>query len=182
MKKLLPFVLLILLLSACNESVSITNEEIPDSSSLTETNFEPMPNSIPDDFGFSLQFGITKKNEINTFNGTFTKDLITAGTVTTDLTLTEEEMVSIYEMMKDVKFAGTKHLIPTVIDCAIEPYGEDEWEVLVNGEIIRHSVSEAYCKPTDDAKQLIELRDYIFDLIQSKNSYKELPDAEGGYE
>ncbi|WHT48562.1 hypothetical protein QNH10_01620 [Sporosarcina thermotolerans] len=106
MKKLLPFVLLILLLSACNESVSITNEEIPDSSSLTETNFEPMPNSIPDDFGFSLQFGITKKNEINTFNGTFTKDLITAGTVTTDLTLTEEEMVSIYEMMKDVKFAG----------------------------------------------------------------------------
>lgn len=141
-----------------------------------------MLENAPEDFNFSIQFGIGKKNEINTFDGTFTKDLISAGTVTTDIPFSEEEMDLIYEKMKGINILESKQLIPETIDCAVEPAGEDEWKVLINGETIRHSVSEAYCEPTDDAKQLLELRDTILDLIKEKDSYKELPDAEGGYE
>lgn len=182
MRRLLPFILLLFLLTACNQPATNINEVASGSSDLIETDSITMPESAPVDFNFSIQFGIGKNNEINTFEGTFTKDLITAGTVTIDMIFTEEEMDLIYSKMKEITIADAKQLIPETIDCTVEPAGEDEWEVLINGETIRHSVSEAYCEPTDDAKQLLELRDTIFGLIKDKDSYKELPDAEGGYE
>ena len=50
-----------------------------------------MPKDMPNDFDFSIQFGVQKKNEINTFEGTVTKDLIADGTVTTEVILTEKK-------------------------------------------------------------------------------------------
>ncbi|MCM3709551.1 hypothetical protein [Sporosarcina luteola] len=141
-----------------------------------------MPQDIPEDFGFAIQYGAGKKHEINTFTSTFTKDLITAGTVTTDMTFTEEEMEFIYAKMKEINIADTKQLIPEPIGCTMEPYGEDEWVILINKETIRQTVSETYCEPTQEAQQLIDLRETIFDLIKKKDSYKELPEAVGGYE
>lgn len=182
MKRLSPLLLLILLLGACNQPTINPNEIDTSPSDLIEKVSITMPESAPDDFNFSIQFGIGKKSEINTFDGTFTKDLITAGTVTIEMTFTEEEMGLLYAKMKELNIAEAKQFIPETIDCTVEPAGEDEWEVLINGETIRHSISGAYCKPTHDAQQLIVLRDTIFDLSKEKDSYKKLPDAEGGYE
>ncbi|WP_060204733.1 hypothetical protein [Sporosarcina koreensis] len=182
MRRLFSFLLLIFLLGACNRPTANINEVESGASGLKETDSITMPESKPDDFNFSTQFGYWSSNEINTFEGTFTKDLIEAGTVTTDVTFTEEEMNFIYGKMKEINIADAKQLIPEIIDCSVEPYEEDKWEVLINGETISHTVPGAYCNPTNDAKQLIELRDTILDLIKEKDSYKELPDAEGGYE
>lgn len=55
---------------------------------------------MPDDFNFSIHFGVQKRNEINTFDGTVTKDLIADGTATTELTLTKDEMKDIYKKCK----------------------------------------------------------------------------------
>jgi len=180
LRRRFSFLLLIFLLGACNHPVSKSKETESGSSSQSESNI--MPENTPEDFNFSINFGIGMKNEINTFEGTFTKDLITVGTVTTDITFTEEEMDLIYAEMREINIADAKQFIPETIDCEMEPYGEDEWNILIDGETIRHSVSETYCNPTNDAKQLIELRETIFDIIQEKDNYKELPDAEGGYE
>ena len=174
MKRLLPFLLLIFLVGACSQPV-VEPVEI-------DSVHHPLPEEMPEDFGFAVQFGIWSRNEINTFEGSFTKDLISAGTITTDLTFTEQEMDFIYGQMKEITIADTKQLIPEPIGCAMEPYGEDEWVILINGETIKHSVSETYCEPTHDAQQLIDLRETIFDLIKKKDVYKELPEAVGGYE
>ena len=182
MRRLLSFIFLIFLLGACNQPAINTNEVDSGSSGLTETDPATMPESPPKDFNFFIQFGIGKRNEINTFDGVVTKDLIEAGTATANLTFTEEEMDLIYAKMKEINIAETKQFIPETIDCAQEPYEEDEWNILINGETIRHSVSGAYCEPTSDAMQLIELRDFIFDMIKGKDNYKKLPDSEGGYE
>ena len=151
----------------------------------TNSTTQNMPENMPSDFDFSIQFGVQKKNEINTFNGTVTKDLIADGTATTKLSLTEEEMKDIYEKMKEMNISETKKFTPKSLSgtiCMKEPYEEDEWKIMINGETITHLISGKYCEPTNDAKQLIDLRMYIFNIIKSKDEYKLLPESKGGYQ
>lgn len=126
-----------------------------------------------------------KKRKINTFEGTLTKDLIVDGTVTTDLNLTEVEMENIYEKMQEINVSETKEFIPEPINdevCTQEPYEKDEWKIIINGDTITHLNSGEYCEPTNDGKQLFELRNYVFDIVKSKEEYKSLPEPRGGYE
>lgn len=144
-----------------------------------------MPKVMPSDFDFSIQFGVQKKNEINTFEGTVTKDLIVDGTATTELILTEEEMKDIYEKMLEINIMEPKEFIPEPINgtvCMQEPYGEDKWKIIINGETLTHLISGKYCEPTKDGKQLIELKNYVFNIINSKDEYKSLPESNGGYQ
>lgn len=140
-----------------------------------------MSANMPGDFDFKVVFGIQKNNEINTYEETVTKDLIAAGTATIDFTFSSEEMTDIYEKMKKVKITETKQFIPSS-NCSMEPYSEDEWQITINGQTFSHTISEQYCALTADAKEMIELREYIFALVNSKEEFKLLPEAEGGYE
>ncbi len=140
-----------------------------------------MPVEMPSDFDFIVEFGVLKKNVITTYEDTVTKDLISDGTATTNLIFTTEEMESIYREMKDMNITETKNLVPKT-NCAKEPFSEDNWEITINGEVITHAVSGKYCETTNDAKQLIELRNYVFSLVKNKEEYKKLPEAKGGYE
>ncbi|MGE7667185.1 hypothetical protein ACQKMN_15895 [Ureibacillus composti] len=183
MKRFLLFTLIIFNLGACNQSD--INSKQSGSNVLNSTTQNDMPKNMPDDFDFSIQFGVQKKNEINTFESTVTKDLITEGTATTEITLTEEEMNDIYEKMKEINIVETKKFTPEPVNgtiCAQEPYGEDEWNIIMNGKAIKHFISEEYCAPTNDAKQLIELRNYVFNIVKSKDEYKALPEPKGAYQ
>jgi len=139
---------------------------------------------MPDDFNFSIQFGFGKNNEINTFEGTLTKDLIADGKAETDFTFTSKEMREIYEMMREVNVLESKRLKPNSIvnGCYQEPHEEDRWTIDINGKTIRLDVSGAYCEPTDDAKELFDLRNEIFMIVKGKEEYKALPDPVGGYD
>lgn len=143
-----------------------------------------MPENMPDDFNFSIQFGIGKKNEVNTFNHTVTKDLINNGTVKIDIHLTKEEMNTIYEKMKQINIVEDKLLKSAPINgivCGKTPFVEDEWTVTINGETITQYFSDKHCELTDDANQLLELRQFILDIVKSKKEYIDLPEPEGGY-
>lgn len=188
MKKL-SIILFLLFLSigllGCQHSGK--KEEVNNATSKNATNSpaQNIPKDTPSDFDFSIKFGVQKNNEINTFEGTVTKDLIADGTATTELILTEEEMKDVYVKMQEINIAETKEFSPEPIDgtiCVQEPYGEDEWEIIINGETITHLIPGKYCEPTNDAKQLIELRNYVFHIIKSKDEYKSLPESTGGYE
>ena len=109
-----------------------------------QINKEGMPEEMPSDFNFSIQFGIQKKNEINTFEGKLTKDLIADGVATGDLILTEDEMEEIYERMREIKIAEPKDFTPEPVNgevCTQEPHEEDEWIIVVNRETLTHSIS-----------------------------------------
>ncbi|MFD2045446.1 hypothetical protein ACFSTA_17315 [Ornithinibacillus salinisoli] len=148
---------------------------------IEDDDIQVMPNEMPKDFNFSLQFGFYKRNEINTFEGTVTKDLIEDGTTTIKLSLTTEEMKDIYTKMKEINITGSKELIPDT-NCMQQPHEEDEWEIRINHETINHYISGSYCKTTNDAKEFYKLRNYIHRVVRSKEEYKNLPKAQGGYE
>jgi hypothetical protein len=140
-----------------------------------------LPDEMPNDFDFLVQFGVGSKNEINTFDNTVTKDLVVDGTITEKIPLTKEEIKRIYQKMKQVNVLEPKKLEPKKKSCMQTPYEEDKWKIKLNGETITFYLTEEYCNPTKDAKQLFELRNYIFDIVLNKDEYKELPEPNGGY-
>jgi len=171
-----------IILGACTET---TSENEPSSSSKTHPSNQTMPDEMPDDFGFSVSFGYGKKNEINTFKGTVTKDLIDDGIATIDLVLSDAELLEVYEKMKEIEVMQPKKFNPkpmTGESCEQEPYEEDEWEIMIDGETIEHYISGKYCEPTEDAKQFHALRNFVYNKIKNKDDYRELPEASGGYD
>ncbi|GAB2671768.1 hypothetical protein ACFQWB_13315 [Paenibacillus thermoaerophilus] len=141
-----------------------------------------LPEKMPPDFAFSLEFGINGRNAVNTFDHTVTKDLIAGGVVTANIALTTEELEQIYERMRKINIADSKKLIPDRKTCLQTPHGTDKWNIRINGNTITHQWSGEYCNPTPDALQLGELRDFVFELVKAKDEYKRLPEATGGYD
>ncbi|WP_435171403.1 hypothetical protein [Paenibacillus glycanilyticus] len=148
-----------------------------------ETKKLQMPEDMPEDFRFSVSFGYGEdhKNEINTYNHTVTKDLVTKGTATTALSFSNDELQSIYGKMKEIAVLDEKQF-PRKGNCSQTPSSTDSWKITVNGETKTLSWTNEYCDMTKDAKDLLELRSYIQKIVEGKDAYKALPAAEGGYD
>ena len=54
------------------------------------------------DFEFELSFGCYGKNNINTFEDTITKDLVSAGRITTDYIMPEDVRRRVFIMLRDM--------------------------------------------------------------------------------
>jgi hypothetical protein len=61
-----------------------------------------------------FKYGYDYRNELNTFNGTYTKDLIIDGTATTRLILSQEELSYVQSKLSDIDFTTSKYLPSTV--------------------------------------------------------------------
>lgn len=173
--------LLVLLLAGCAGGDSGDANAVSPEATPPET-VVLMPEIMPEDFAFSVRFGITGKNEINTFDDTVTKDLVIHGTATANLVLTEREMADIYARLRQINVTGEMKLETGRKGCTQTPYDEEHWRIRLNGEERTLEWSEENCEVTEDAKKLKEIRSYIFELVQHKDEYRELPEAEGGYD
>ncbi|SFS77395.1 hypothetical protein SAMN05428962_2782 [Paenibacillus sp. BC26] len=188
-KRLISMLIVLqLITTACDSKTnSALNSNIKHKNNDVGVQQNKMPNEMPDDFNFLVRFGLgeSRKNEINTYNNTVTKDLIIHGTATAKVAFTMEEKRNIYEKMREINIMGTKELIPSLPtdqSCDKTPYNEDSWQISVNGETKTLVWSDKNCEVTIDAKQLLELRTIIRKLVIVKEAYKELPEAEGGYD
>lgn len=177
-RTLILLLLLVILLAGCDGEGTKESSPAP----VTAAPAVVMPEQKPEDFAFSVRYGITAKNEINTFNGTVTKDLIAKGTATANLKLTDAEMTDIYKRIRDLNVLGDLKLEVEDKGCAQIPYEEEHWLIQINGEHRALDWSEENCQITSDARKLKELRDSIHKLVSSRSEYQALPEAEGGYD
>lgn len=143
-----------------------------------------LPEEMPADFAFHVRYGIgdPPKNEINTYNGTVTKDLIADGSVTADISFTQEELLAIYKQMQDLDIMGSKKLGPASKSGTKIPFQQDIWKVTIDGTTKSFEWSDQYVTLTADARQLWELRNWINEIVEGKEAYQALPDVAGGYE
>lgn len=151
------------------------------SCSNTSIHKDQMPKEMPNDFSFSVRFGIGSKNLIDSSNGVVVKDLIAAGIAETKMTFTQDEMRSIYEQMVKINVLGPKDLISET-GCSLQPHGEDIWRIRIGSEEKTIQWSEEYCELTGDVKQLKDLRNFVLDIVKNKDEYKLLPEPEGAYQ
>ena len=161
MRKMICLLWVMLVLSGCS---AMSNE---------------LPEEKPDDFNFSLKFGITAANELNTYENTFTKDLIEAGTVMTEMVLTDEEMEIIYEKFRYADVVG----LPEVEggDIWQDPY--DQFQLVMTVADKEYRLHWDHASPSKEKYRWEEVMIFLKEDIRfSKEEYKSLPEAVGGYD
>ncbi|WP_053070498.1 hypothetical protein [Alkalihalobacillus pseudalcaliphilus] len=151
--------------------------------SQDEQSEQGMPAEKPDDFDFSLKYGMgLNMNELNTYENTYTKDLIEDGTATTELFLTEEEIAYIYEQFRQLGVKDLPHDRATgkYITC-MEPHSTYVLKMTVAEEEFRLKWDTACETPAKIAWEKF-VNNLESTIIFVKEEYQQLPEAKGGYE
>ena len=138
------------------------------------------------DFNFILKYGITARNEINTFDGKFTKDMIADPPITIDLVLSGTEMDNIYQKMLDIDFFNYPEEFKVIVPegeliSTVTPYSGYYFTVEYSSKVKELKWEDEITNPDIKADKLRELIKLIRDIIESKPEYKALPEPSGGY-
>jgi hypothetical protein len=137
-------------------------------------------------FNFIFKYGVTARNVLNTFQGTFTKDMVLDPAITTELTLTEMEMDSIYQKMEEIEFFSYHDEFEVEVPESevigmITPYSTYYFEVEYASGTKEVKWEDKITNTDEKADKLRELIDLIINIIELKPEYQNLPTPSGGY-
>ena len=150
-------------------------------SSCQDSPVEPDPQFVQ----IYLKYGF--RNELNTFENTYQKDLVLDGTIKVNFWLTEDEQNKILEQANSVNYFAMrdtfKYLSPDSLIVIISP-DPGEQILRINYQSKDKTTVWSYPTPENDEEfnDLLELRQFIITIIESKPAYKLLPPASGGYD
>jgi hypothetical protein len=137
------------------------------------------------DFNVKLRYGIGARNELNTFQNTYTKDLILDGTIIAPFLLSDEELHQIRNKMDEIGFISYPDTFVAVttdtISQWIEPHATYDFKVKLNSSVKYLYWNDAIINQNAQAIKLRELTRLIRTIIESKPEYSRLPPARGGY-
>jgi hypothetical protein len=141
----------------------------------------------PTQFKMIFEYGVEAKNKLDTFSGTFTKDMISCSPITVNLTLTPEELNKIYQKMIETnffdypdKFVDYNHYKPVV--STVTPFYSYYFKVEYDGGKIKElSWNDDTESVDENGAKLRELIQLITGVISIKDAYKQLPEPCGGY-
>ena len=138
------------------------------------------------DFNLIFKYGVGAKNELNTFEGTHTRDMIMDPSITVDLSLSKEELDSIYQKMEAIDFFEypDRFSVPIPPDgrvIMVTPYYSYYFKVKYDSKIKELWWEDEIKNENMEADKLRELIKLIRDIIESKEEYKQLPPPRGGY-
>jgi hypothetical protein len=140
-----------------------------------------LPKSKPKDFNFVLNYGVNAINELNTVKGTYTKDLVGDGTITTGLKLSEKEMKNIYKEMRDIDILNYPAMFAPESKSYQTPFPTYLIKIYYNGSEKRIYWVDDKDSKTKEAVRLRELFQKIHEIVIDKDEYKKLPPIKGGY-
>ena len=137
-------------------------------------------------FNLIFKYGVMARNEVDTFQGTYTKDMIIDPSITVKLSLSEEEMDRIYQKMVEIDFFDypDRFSVPIPSDGPIgivTPYSSYYFKVEYNSQVKELWWDDEITNPDEKADRLRELIELIRDIVESKEEYKKLPEPRSGY-
>jgi len=138
------------------------------------------------DFNLIFKYGVTAKNELNTFKGTYTRDMVLDPPVTVRLSLTQDELDSIYRKIVEIDFFDYPdrfEVIPEYGELVkiITPYTKYYFKVEYKSVVKELWWDDEIKNENEKADKLRDLIKLIRDIIESKEEYKELPEPTSGY-
>lgn len=143
--------------------------------------------STASNFNLLFKYGVALNNKLDTFNNTYTKDMIMAPSITADLALTNQEKQKIYDKMIEIdffnypdKFAIT--VPPGQIVGMVTPSSSYYFHVEYDSKKKDLSWDDNITNNDTKADKLRELIRLIQDIVEAKDEYKRLPPPSGGYE
>ncbi len=141
------------------------------------------------DFNLVFRYGhykVEAKNELNTFRGSYTKDMVRGSPITVKLCLTREDLDRIYLKMMEIDFFS----YPDVFH--VPPSGEvigefSHWNTynlkVQNGTKVKTVRWDNHylISGNEEYDNLIELANLIWKIIESKPEYLRMPEPRAGY-
>jgi len=178
----IAFVLGVIIIFYASQLPSYTQNQIPNN----------ITNQIPcntTNFNVIFRYGIAGakyRNELNTFNCTFIKDMVNKPPIKTRLYLNDEELEAIYEKMIEIDFFSYPQIFNYMPSGNIigesTPYSIFYLEVR-NGTV-KHSVvwNDRYVSDGNERyDNLLELAHLIKTIIIAKPEYQKLPEPSAAY-
>ncbi len=146
----------------------------------------PPTTSDRSNFNLIFRYGVGANNELNTFRGTYTKDMIIDPSITVDLFLSTAELDRIYQKMIGINFFDYPENFSVFIPpgegiTRVTPYSTYYFKVEYNSKIKELSWEDNITNEDKKAEKLRELTELIRDIIESKGEYKRLPSPRGAY-
>jgi hypothetical protein len=137
-------------------------------------------------FNLIFKYGVTAKNELNTFERTYTKDMVMDPSITVELSLTEAELDRIYQKMVEIDFFDYPDEFSVPVEegelvTIVTPYSSYYFKVEYDSAVKELRWEDEIVNPDEKAERLRELIQLIRDIIESKEEYKELPAPTSGY-
>jgi hypothetical protein len=139
--------------------------------------------------GWTMEEGANfsgKYNELDTLNGTYTKDMVSAVSLTISLSLTQGELDSIYNKMLEIDFFNYPStfyvaVAPSATTTMVTP-SQSYYFRATNGSQVKELFwDDKILNQDSQASRLRSLIQLIKDIVTSKDAYKTLPPASGGY-
>jgi len=157
-KSVICFVIIFFLLSGCTSSTDSVDKQFVE---------------------VHLQFGFV--NELNTFEGKFTKDLVMDGSITVDFWLSKKDQESIKELANQVSFFNLPNNIPAQPGVAITPDPSPD-KLRIRFDNMDHTIVWSYAGNRENLnfKKVIELSQHIMSIVKNSERFKSLPEARGG--
>ena len=138
------------------------------------------------DFNFIFKYGVTGRNTLDTLQGTFTKDMVMDAAITIKLTLSGEEMDSIYQKMVEIDFFSYPDKFSVDVPegelkTEVSPYATYFFRVTYGAKTKELLWHDKLTNSDEKADKLKELINFIRNIIESREEYKNLPEARSGY-
>lgn len=143
-------------------------------------------NKNTDGFNFKLNFNTYGKDQINTYNKTFTKDLVLNGSQTIDFEFSTEVKQQILELMTKMNIMSCPDDLK-VEGMGITPPCHYKLTVTIKGETKTIIWDEGFYSgmtenlPRDNVN-FLKLVEFVSNNIYSMEEYKNMPEANGGYD
>jgi hypothetical protein len=142
------------------------------------------PNFSNDGTRIVFRYGVGAKNVLDTYAGTFTKDLIGDPPVTIRMTLTEEEILRIEAKLEEVDFMSQPgwDLIPHgSVSGMSTPFSAYYLKVSFKGVTREIRWNDSNLLPDDFKGPAAEVAKLLWSIIEAKPEYKSLPQPRGAY-
>jgi hypothetical protein len=154
--------------------------------SLQPAGVTDSPAPVKSNFNFIFKYGIGARNELDTFKGTYIKDMIIDASITVKLSLSEEEMERIYQKMMEIDFFSYLDRFKLAIPAGeptgiVTPYSTYYFKVEHDSQYKELWWGDEITNPDEKADKLRELITLIRNIIESKEEYKKLPEPRSGY-
>ncbi len=137
---------------------------------------------MPDEQFVKLLFRYGFGDTLDTFNRTYTKDLILDGSITVPFWLTKAEQDSVLTQLEQADFFNLPDTIPSLQGVVVQP---DPGLQLLRVQLEGRVKTVVWFPPIDQelkaGQRILRLFKSIETIIQAKPEYKELPPARGGY-
>ncbi len=152
----------------------INGDPIPANHTAPQTNTPPANAAS---MKLIFKYGVGAKNALDTFAGTYTKDMVIDPSITVPFHLTEDERARIFSKINELKVFDQKQ--PAPLMAMMNPCSG--YYLKVHTDSYDKDLSWSNCSGKTIAPAWNTFSEFMISLIESKDEYKKLPKTKSEY-